>query len=203
MEKQKQQYLEKIMQQFMLYGTRSVTMDDISKHLGISKKTLYKHFKDKNEIVSTLMLMDIDSEMELLASLVQSLENAIEETFAFSRVLKEKLKKINTALIYDLEKYHPKTWKMFITHKRVDVYEFIKNNLVRGIEEGFYTKELNPEVVARIYSEKIDMLFNQELFPKEKYKIEHVYSQMISYHLRGIVNEKGRTYLKQRKSYKS
>ena len=203
MEAQKQKYLGEIMQQFMLYGIRSVTMDDISKNLGISKKTLYKYFKDKDEIVSTLMQMDINGEMEMLDSLVKCTENAIEETYAFSKVLTEKLKAVNPSLMYDLEKYHPKAWKLFITHKRVDVYDCIKSNLERGIKEGFYVEHLNPEIVARIYSEKIDMLFNQELFPMNKFKVENVYNEMIRYHLRGIINDKGREYLRKRKSDKS
>ncbi|MGB1041068.1 MAG: TetR/AcrR family transcriptional regulator [Flavobacteriales bacterium] len=183
----------------MKYGIRSVTMDDISKNLGISKKSLYKYFKDKDEIVSTLMQMDIDAELEMLDSLVQCSENAIEETYAFSKVLTEKLKAVNPSMIYDLEKYHPQAWKLFVTHKRVDIFDCIKSNLDRGIKEGFYQEQLNPEIVARIYSEKIDMLFNQELFPATKFKIENVYNEMIRYHLRGIVNDKGREYLKNRK----
>ncbi len=196
MKSQKVKYLVEIMQQFMKYGIRSVTMDDISKNLGISKKTLYKNFKDKDEIVSTLMQMDINLEMEMLCSLVECSENAIEETYSFSKVLTEKLKAVNPSMIYDLEKYHPQAWKLFETHKRIDVYGCIKSNLERGIEEGFYQEHINPEIVARIYSEKIDMLFNQELFPANKFKIEEIYSQMIQYHLRGIVNDKGREYLK-------
>lgn len=203
METQKLKYLNQIMQQFMKYGIRSVTMDDISKNLGISKKTLYKHFKDKDEIVSTLMQMDINSEIEQLDTLVNCSKNAIEETFSFSKVLIEKLKSVNPALMYDLEKYHPKAWELFEVHKRVDVFNCIKSNLERGIEEGVYYDKLNPEIVARIYSEKIDMLFNQEIFPNTKFKIENVYHQMIQYHLRGIVNEKGREYLKNRKSDKN
>ena len=203
MEAQRLKYLVEIMQQFMKYGIRSVTMDDISKNLGISKKTLYKYFKDKDEIVSTLMQMDINAEMELLDSLVQCSENAIEETYSFSGVLIEKLKAVNPSMIYDLEKYHPQAWKLFETHKRIDVYGCIKSNLERGIKEGFYQELMNPEIVARIYSEKIDMLFNQELFPVDKFKIENVYNEMIRYHLRGIVNDKGRNYLKKRKLEKN
>ncbi len=170
-------------------------MDDIAKELGISKKTLYKYFKDKDAIVSTLMKMDINGEMELLQSLTESSKNAIEETYAFSQVLIEKLRAVNPALMYDLEKYHPKAWKLFVIHKREDVYGCIKSNIERGIKEGLYHQDLNPEIVAKLYSEKIDMIFNQEVFPTEGYSVETVYSEMIKYHLRGIINEKGREYL--------
>ena len=202
MKEQKVKYLTQILALFMKYGIKSVTMDDMAKELGVSKKTLYKYFKDKNEIVSTLMKMDINEEMKILDSLTHSSENAIEETYAFSQVLIEKLKSINPSLLYDLEKYHPKAWNLFVAHKRVDVFGCIKVNIDRGKEEGYYLDYLDAEVVAKLYSEKIDMIFNLEIFPLEKFSIEDVYTKMIDYHLRGIINEKGRNYLIQTKKNK-
>ncbi|MEN8811347.1 MAG: TetR/AcrR family transcriptional regulator [Flavobacteriales bacterium] len=199
MEEQKIKYLNQILALFMKYGIKSVTMDDIAKELGVSKKTLYKYFKDKNAIVSTLMKMDLNSEMQKLSSLTNSSTNAIEETFAFSQVLIEKLKTVNPSLMYDLEKYHPKAWSLFINHKRVDVFNCIRANIERGIDEGFYVSIINAEVVAKLYSEKIDLIFNQEIFPLGKFSVEEVYTEMIEYHLRGIVNEKGRQYLIEKK----
>jgi TetR/AcrR family transcriptional regulator, cholesterol catabolism regulator len=198
-EEQKIKYLNQILALFMKYGIKSVTMDDIAKELGVSKKTLYKYFKDKNAIVSTLMKMDLNSEMQKLSSLTNSSTNAIEETFAFSQVLIEKLKTVNPSLMYDLEKYHPKAWSLFINHKRVDVFNCIRANIERGIDEGFYVSIINAEVVAKLYSEKIDLIFNQEIFPLGKFSVEEVYTEMIEYHLRGIVNEKGRQYLIEKK----
>ncbi len=200
MEEQKIKYLNQILALFMKYGIKSVTMDDIAKELGVSKKTLYKYFKDKNAIVSTLMKMDLNSEMQKLSSLTNSSTNAIEETFAFSQVLIEKLKTVNPSLMYDLEKYHPKAWSLFINHKRVDVFNCIRANIERGIDEGFYVSIINAEVVAKLYSEKIDLIFNQEIFPLGKFSVEEVYTEMIEYHLRGIVNEKGRQYLIEKKN---
>jgi len=199
-EEQKIKYLNQILALFMKYGIKSVTMDDIAKELGVSKKTLYKYFKDKNAIVSTLMKMDLNSEMQKLSSLTNSSTNAIEETFAFSQVLIEKLKTVNPSLMYDLEKYHPKAWSLFINHKRVDVFNCIRANIERGIDEGFYVSIINAEVVAKLYSEKIDLIFNQEIFPLGKFSVEEVYTEMIEYHLRGIVNEKGRQYLIEKKN---
>ncbi len=186
----------------MKYGIKSVTMDDMAKELGVSKKTLYKYFKDKNEIVSTLMKMDINGEMKILESLAETSKNAIEETYAFSNVLIEKLKSVNPSLMYDLEKYHPKAWNLFVTHKRIDVFGCIKANIERGIEEGFYRETINAEVVAKLYSEKIDLIFNQEIFPLGKFSVEDVYTEMIDYHLQGIVNENGNEYLTQIKQNK-
>ena len=189
MEKIKQKYLITIAQQFMKYGVKSVTMDVISKNLSISKKTLYKHFKGKDDIVETLMQFDIEMEKKLMESTCCDSGNAIEETYAFSTIIIDKLKDLNSSVMYDLEKYHSKAWDMFVNHKRGYVYETIKRNLERGLKEGLYRKNLNPEIVAKLYSEKIDVLFNKELFPNEKYTFSEVYSEMMNYHLKGIVSK--------------
>lgn len=173
-------------------------MDDISKNLSISKKTLYKHFRDKDDIVNTIMRIDIEMEKELIELTCLNSGNAIEETYSFSNIIIEKLKDLNSSVMYDLEKYHPKAWGVFINHKRGYVKESIKNNLERGLKEGLYRNNLNPEIVAKLYSEKIDMLFDSELFPSDNFSFEEVYKEMMKYHLKGIVSKEGFKYLKEK-----
>lgn len=198
MENTRQKYLLAIADQFQKYGIKSVTMDDISKNLSISKKTLYKFFKDKDDIVVTLTKLDIMMEKELMEQTCSVTGNAIEETYAFSDLIIEKLKDVNSSLVYDMEKYHPNAWSLFVDHKRGYVYQCIKNNIERGLEEGLYRKNLNSEIVAKLYSEKIDMLFDKEIFPNEKFTFEEVYSEMIRYHLKGMVSKEGLKYLKEK-----
>ncbi|MDA9261869.1 TetR/AcrR family transcriptional regulator, partial [Flavobacteriales bacterium] len=183
---------------FTRNGIKSVTMDDISKNLSISKKTLYKYFKDKNDIVVTLMELETEMEKILMEETCCVSKNAIEETYAFSEIIIEKLKDLNPSVMSDLEQYHPTAWSVFIDHKRGYVYESIKNNLERGLKEGLYRTNLNPNIVAKLYSEKIDMLFDTELFPEERYTFENVYSEMMKYHLKGIVSKEGLKYLKEK-----
>lgn len=198
MEELKEKYLVAINDQFMKYGIKSVTMDDISKNLSISKKTLYKHFKDKDDIVYTLMQLDIENEkLDMEKSCINS-GNAIEETYAFSAIITEKLKDLNASVMYELEKYHPKSYKLFINYKRGYVYECIKSNLERGLAEGLYRKNLNPEIVAKLYSEKMDVLLDKELFPNQKFSFIDIYSEMMRYHLKGIVSKEGLKYLKEK-----
>ena len=98
MKNTREKYLIAITQQFMKYGIKSVTMDDISKNLFISKKTLYKHFKDKDDIVETIMKLDIEIEKSLMQETCTVSGNAIEETYAFSAIIIEKLKDLNTLM---------------------------------------------------------------------------------------------------------
>lgn len=198
MDKQKQEYLEQIMHHFMRYSIKSVTMDDISKQLKMSKKTLYKYFKDKDEIVCTIVKMQIAEENEIMQAVCQKSGNAIEETYGFAEMVIEKQKDLNPSVLYDLEKYHPKAWKIFSNHKRVDLYKCIKQNIERGIKEGIYRQNVNAEIVAKLYSEKLDMMFNIELFPRDSFSFEDIHSEMIRYHLKGIVSKEGVKYLKEK-----
>jgi AcrR family transcriptional regulator len=198
MENTREKYLIAITEQFLKYGIKSVTMDDISKNLGISKKTLYKHFKDKDDIVVTLMKLDTEMEKVLMEETCCVSSNAIEETYAFSSIIIEKLKDLNSSVMYDMEKYHPKAWDIFVEHKRGYVYHCIKTNLKRGLKEGLYRSNLNPDIVAKLYSEKIDMLFDKYLFPNNTYTFTEVYSEMMRYHLKGIVSIEGVKYLKEK-----
>lgn len=198
MKNTREKYLVTIAQQFMKYGIKSVTMDDISKNLSISKKTLYKYFKDKDDIVETIMKIDIEMEKNLMEKTCFISDNAIEETYAFSSIVTEKLKGLNTSIMYDLEKYYPKAWGLFVSHKKGYVYETIKDNLERGLEEGLYRKNLNSDIVAKLYSEKIDVLFDKELFPSGKFTFSEVYVEMMQYHLKGIVSKEGLKYLKEK-----
>ncbi len=99
--------------------------------------------------------------------------------------------------MYDLKKYHANAWDIFIDHKQGYIYECIKNNLERGLKEGLYRKNLNPEIISKLYSEKIDILFDRELFPKDKYSFEEIHDEMMKYHLKGIVSKEGLKYIKE------
>lgn len=195
MEEQKLQYLEKIGYAFMTNGIKSMTMDDISKMLNISKKTLYKYFKDKDDIVCTLMKMDCEQDKCEFENAFETASNAIEEIRKTTEIVSEKLKEINPSVMYDLEKYHPNAWEIFNVHKRVEIFQSFKNNLERGISEGLYRESLNTDIIAKLFSEKIELVLNTQLFPIKEYKFEKVYQEMISYHLKGIVSEKGYDYL--------
>src|SRR6476469_3482036 len=91
---------------FMKFGMRSVTMDDIAKHLGMSKKTIYANFKDKNELVISLIEKMRKTDECQIESCTQQADNSIEEVFLMMDFMKEMMSNINPIVFYDLEKYH-------------------------------------------------------------------------------------------------
>ena len=187
--------LEKVGNVFMRYGIKSVTMDDMARELKISKKTLYKYVSDKNDLVCKVMGAHCEMDKIQFNEAIHSVDNAIDEIFAITKYVGDQVKQMHPSIHYDLEKYYPEAWEIFEDHKNNFIYECVLHNINTGIEQKLYRENLNGSIIAKIYSKKIDMIFNNEIFPSNKFKFSDVHIEMVRYHLRGIVNEKGLKYL--------
>lgn len=187
----KKHILAEVDKLFSRYGIKSVTMDDIAKHLGISKKTLYLHFSDKNELVMTLTESKIESQTYIINQGYDQVENAVQELFVAVNNLEEILADTNPILFFDLQKYHPQAWGLFKNFRENSVYEKMLNNLSRGIKEGYYRHEINLEIIARMRIEQIDMAFNQNVFSTQKYSMSQVMRELTIHFLYGICTPEG------------
>lgn len=194
----KQYYLEQITHLFLKYGFKSVGVDDIAKELGISKKTLYQEFKDKNEIINEAVKRFVDNEEEHSLAACQQSENAIDEIISIAKVMSQKFDVIHTSVMFELEKYYPEAWKAIQNHKNQFVFSCIKNNLERGIKENLYRDNMNTNIIARLFVNKIELFTDSSVFGDERYSFGEIYLEMMRYHIRGIANENGRNYLKER-----
>lgn len=183
--------LEQATKIFMRYGLKSVTMDDVSRELKISKKTLYRFVSDKNDLVEQVMQAYVEQEQCCIDDLVTKSKNAIEEILLIGEHVGNFVKDIHPSIHYDMEKYYPEAWNVFANHKKSFVLKCITDNLIRGIKEGLYRKDLNVPVIARIYVSRIDIVFDGEVFPPEEIDFKTVYMEKMNYHLRGISSDKG------------
>lgn len=190
--------LEQIGSVFMRYGIRSVNMDDIAREIKVSKKTLYKYFKDKNDIVIQVMSGQCEMEKVMVANSLDSAENAIDALMNLTSVVSQKLKEVHPSIHYDLEKYYPEAWALFTNHKECFIKDSIATNLARGVKERIYRDNLNSEIIARLYAAKIDMLFDPTIFPPDQFSFPEVYLELMRYHIRGVANQEGMSYLKER-----
>ncbi len=187
--------LSRVLGIYVKYGVKSVTMDDISTELGISKKTLYQHFKNKDDLVLRTMQYYIDNEREGITEIISATENAIDELLQICRFVTQTLKDRNTSLMYDLKKYHSESYHIFREHKREFAYSNIIENINKGIAQGLYSDDFNVEVIAKFYMARVEAIIDPELFPFDKYPLSHVITEMFKYHIRGIASRKGLDYL--------
>ena len=186
---------------FCQYGFKSVTMDDIAKHLGMSKKTIYQHFSDKNELVDILINEKISVQNCEMKDHSTKAANAVEEIFFAIENINEILENMNPKLFYDLQKYHPKAWLVFRNFKEKTLGESIMVNLDRGIKEGIYRSDIKIEILTQMRLEQVDLLFNQhDHYTKNKYTIAQVMIEITEHFLYGICNEKGLELVKQYKT---
>lgn len=176
---------------FFKYGIKSITMDDIAKHLGISKKTIYQFYTDKNEVVETLMVQHTSRNECELREIAGNSSNVIEEVFAMMKHMSTMFSQLNTNLFYDLQKYHPNSWKMFKKFKEECIEVLVENSVKRGIEQGFVRADINTKIMARLRMEQVEMGFNPQAFPPDKFKILEVQLALLDHFLHGICTIKG------------
>ena len=177
---------------FRRFGIRSVTMDEIANQLGISKKTIYLYYADKDEIVDAV-ISNIINENQTCCNKDRSIAtDAIHEIFLAMEMIQEMLQDMNPSIMYDLERSHPKAFQKFIHHKYKYLYEVMKENIERGIKEDLYRPEVQADVVAKMRLETMMLAFNQDIFPKTKYKLTDVEQQLIEFYLYGLASSKGR-----------
>jgi AcrR family transcriptional regulator len=190
------QLIRTVLELFMKFGIKSLTMDDISRKLGISKKTLYQFVKDKKDLVKKGMVLCLEDEQNMIAEITKESNNAIDELIEITKCANARLTEMHASVIYDIQKYHPESWILMENHKKEFVKGVILENTKRGIEEGYYRDNLNPEVIASLYIIMIDSLFHaDENFGKEV-SLGDLHLEMIRYHVKGIANEKGIALLK-------
>jgi AcrR family transcriptional regulator len=181
---------------FKKYGIRSVTMSDIARELGVSKKTLYVHIENKHDLIAKIMQRYIQEEQAMCQQVIQEADNALDELLRISIYVQHQIKDINPSMIYDLQKYHRPIWKLMDDFHQDYIMSTAESNLQRGVEEGIYRKDLNIQIMAKIYVSFIPILSDDQVFPLRKYPTSQIHKEFIKYHIYGIVSEKGSTLLK-------
>jgi AcrR family transcriptional regulator len=180
-------------------GIRNVSMDDVARSLGMSKKTIYQYVENKTDLLKHIL----DFIMENVETKISEIENrdlnAIDVLLDMSKIVGEKIMKFNPVVSFELEKYFPSVFETYKTRKKQMMKEFIRKNIEKGIREGYYRSDLNSEVVAHLYFEKIEDLYKPDILEQENFTFEDLFKVMFENHIRGISNEKGIKYFEKQK----
>lgn len=176
---------------FMQYGIRSVSMDDIANNLGMSKKTLYQYFADKDELVEAVVERHINMVEGDCINCQREATDAIHEIFLTMKHIMEEFKNMNPMLLYDLEKFHFKAYQRFKDYKDKFLLEVIQKNIEWGIKDGLYRPDLNIDVLSKYRIESIMIPFNVAVFPPGKYNLAMTSEIMIDNFTYGLASIKG------------
>ena len=175
----------------MQYGIRSVSMDDIATALGISKKTIYQYFSDKDELVAAVVQDLIQYNQQCCTNDRSIAKDAVHEVFLAMQMMQEMFENMNPSILYDLEKFHPGAFALFREHKYNFLYQVLKENFERGIREELFRDDLVIEVMIKTRLECMMLAFNQQIFPKNKFRLVDVETQLTEHYLFGIASLKG------------
>ncbi len=198
MDSKKLEIIEKATGIFLKYGIKSVTMDDMARELGISKKTLYTYFTDKNDLVFQIISAKTEFDRSQCFCAKEEAENAIDEMFRVNAYVSVMMKNIHPSVFYDLKKFHPEAMALMHTHKWDFVRRMVLENIARGKNEGLYREELPDEIIARIYVGATDMIFGGEAFADLDKTSDQIFNEIMKFQLFAMVNVKGLEYLKSR-----
>lgn len=187
----KQQLLNKAEELFMRYGIRSVSMDDIVRELGASKKTLYQFVENKSDLVREIFKARVARDRDHIEQMRSQTGSAIERLASVARFMIQQLRMISPSLRYDLEKYYqPVHQEMEQLHFRFFL-AFVEENLELGIQQGLYRADLDVPITARLFLGMANQIGHHDLFPVESYSLEILVRQLFSYHLHSVVSAQG------------
>jgi len=199
-----QNILERVKQLYYKYGIKSVTMDDVASELGISKKTLYQYFTDKNELVEKVFNYDFEQRRSILDAVFMDEKNAIEELVDLHHCIHEFLLQHNPATFYDLKKYYPQLYEQHMTNKLNKMYDNVLKNLKKGKLTGLYRNDMNEEIIAKYTVMNTFKLADNETVLNQELSSEF-FTEVLIYHIRGIASKKRHeileNYINKIKSY--
>jgi AcrR family transcriptional regulator len=185
---------------FLKAGIKSVTMDDIAKHLGMSKKTIYQFFKDKNELVFALVKKKLQDDEDQMCAIISKSGNVIEEMINMMKCSEEIFSRINPIVIHDLQKYHPEAWKQFQNFKADVLVHTLEELLTKGIKQGYIRPDIDVKIIARMRVMQVEMGFNTAVFPVAEFNTWKVQQQFLEHFNYGICTLKGYKLLNEYKN---
>lgn len=187
----KEKIIIKSSQLFLDFGFKSITMDDIASKMGISKKTIYRYFKNKEELVRNSVTYLHEKISNSICEITKQGYNAIEENFVIKNMFTDIFEKSNSSPMFQLQKYYPRIYKNLIENEFIIFEECVGANIIKGIKEGLYRKNINEEVILKFYFLLIFGLHDENIFTFKNYSLNQLEIIALEYHTRAIATENG------------
>ena len=198
MESQELEILNGALGLFRCYGLKRVTMDDVAKELGISKKTIYKYFENKADLIHKIV-QHVNSTIESrLIGIHLKSTNPIDELIEIDNVVYEIVKRHNPSLSQQLKKFYPASYEYLYEHRNNVIHKIIAQNIEIGQRDGWYRMDACKEVIGLLYCKKVETIPEEEKKVFGNYDMNHIMGQALKYHVRGIATEKGLEYLEEK-----
>jgi AcrR family transcriptional regulator len=175
----------------MQYGVRSVSMDDIARAAGISKKTIYQHYADKHELVQAVIREKIAFNQQCCLQDLSLARDAVHEVLLCIARMQDLFAQMHPSLIHDLQKFHPDAFALIQDHRYRFWGKVFTENIERGIREELYRPDLQVDVLVRARLENMMLAFNPQAYPNNRFRLVDVQTQLTEHFLFGMASLKG------------
>ncbi len=185
----KERITSKALDLFCQYGIKSVSMDELASSLGISKRTIYENFKDKEEILSSVLHMMREKRLEVFESLITDTSNVVEVFIAIIEI-HQSAPICSGRFFDDIHKYYPKAAR-FIQEDTERNNRELRIFLNNGIEQGYIRDDLNVDVTAFLVEESTFTYIRASLLEEPRFSYRELFYTMMINFVRGISTGKG------------
>lgn len=192
--------LEVATEQFSRFGVRTVTMEDIARQIGVSKKTIYQEFEDKRELVMAVFSQILELDRKKLSHILETEDGVIEHLVHTSRMMRERLSSINPIVIMEVQKYFPEAWRMFENFKETVIMQDLVSVLERGKSLGYFRPEIDSQILAKVRIKQITEAFDPTNFTQLDLNFVEEQVVLMDHFLHGIFTDKGREAYHSQKS---
>ena len=189
--KEQEDIILKVKDLYIKYGIKSVSMDDVARECGISKKTLYQYFKDKEELVEKVFQFLIDANKSVVDNMLNQNLDAITEMFEIHLFMDDMARRHSHVVEYDLKKYYPHVFEQIIDVRRQRIYDIGISNMKKGLKEGYYRPEINIEIIVKLALLRFESSIDTCIFTNEELLSQDFFKELFIYHIRGIGTAKG------------
>lgn len=186
------EFLSRVSKLFLEYGPKAVTMDDVAKEFGISKKTLYKKYANKEALLDAVLFFGMTKVLQDMKDYNEKIENAVERMFARNEDLERTSKTNDTILLKQLMKYYPHIFNKHMKMFSASFSEILVNNVHRGRQQGYYRKEFDERYVAKMYFQLVMSYDSSPYLDTSNLSRREHQHQALLFYMNAITTEKGK-----------
>ena len=180
---------------FGKYGIKSMTMDSLAEEMGISKRTIYERFKDKDTLLMEVIRYYKNQTSEEAHKLIDQSDNAIEALFRIIKMTVSQMQRMSPAFFNDFKKYHQKVFKQFSEPGEIRDFSMTRKLLETGIEQGVFRDDFNIDIVNRTLHTLFDLFGHNSSMVDSGFDRKDMFDHILVPFFRGISTKKGRKLL--------
>jgi AcrR family transcriptional regulator len=182
-------------QLFGKYGIRSMTMDSLAEEMGISKRTIYERFKDKDTLLLEVLRYYKNLTQEESLKLIDQSDNAIEALFRIIKMTVGQMQRMSPAFFNDFKKYHQKVFRQFSEPGEVRDMSMTRKLLETGVRQEVFRDDIDMVIVNHAIHALFDLFGHSSSMIDAGFNRKDMFDHILIPYFRGISTKKGRKLL--------